>query len=76
MLHKYSRRENKFLDICKKELNFYIQISNTRMLTSGKGFAFTLNTFRKVLIYIQKNYTNEDQNTRYQSYITQEGIKS
>lgn len=70
--------KNIFRDICIKELNVEINIISARMLTSGKSFVFTLESsaqahnvlmakgkLRGQEIYIQKDYTDDEQSTRY-----------
>lgn len=69
---------NKFYKICQNDLNVDVTITHTRMLSLGKSFIFTMETFnqcQKVLaakakltgqnIFIHKDYTDSEQNVRY-----------
>lgn len=70
--------KNKFRDICIKELNVEVRIISARILALGKSFVFSLESSAQAVnilaakgklrgqeIYIQKDYTDDEQSTRY-----------
>lgn len=70
--------KNRFVDVCKNMIGADMNISHTRMLSSGKTFIFTLDTYTDVhtvlsakgklmeqQIYVHKDYTPDELNTRY-----------
>lgn len=71
--------KTEFLKLCSNELKVNVNVMSTRIISGGKSFCFTLETSMQAynvtaakkklkgqMVYIQKDYTEEEQHVRYQ----------